>query len=136
MIKRIVSALCFCQILSVTGCSQETVQKPDVPQKHSDGLESEDVGPGETRGDEAAASTPATALPSITLPPQAAAPATHIVTHETHYYLDGPQQARPPDGVLPKGTSVRVLDMNGGYARVQLEDGRVVTVSKSVLRAD
>ena len=58
-------------------------------------------------------------------PPQPpAAPAfTHMITTDTEYYTDGPQQARPPDGTMKAGTKVNVVEGAGSYSRVKSEDG-------------
>lgn len=50
--------------------------------------------------------------------------ATHSVVNETPFYLDGPQQARPADGVLAVGTAVTLVDASGSDALVTLPDGR------------
>jgi hypothetical protein len=49
---------------------------------------------------------------------------THVVADDTEYYLSGPQQARPPDGTLPAGTKVTLLEEAGSYCRVRSE-GRI-----------
>lgn len=41
---------------------------------------------------------------------------THVVTQETEYYLDGPQQARPPDGTLTAGTKVKLIESKNNYS--------------------
>jgi hypothetical protein len=48
--------------------------------------------------------------------------ATHVVTADTEYYRDGPQQARPADGVLPAGTLVRLVSDSGSYSLVETSD--------------
>jgi len=48
---------------------------------------------------------------------------THLVASDTAYYLSGPQQARPPEGTLPAGTKVTLLEEAGSYCRVRSEDG-------------
>lgn len=48
---------------------------------------------------------------------------THVVAHETAYYLSGPQQARPPDGRLTVGTRVTVLQQAGSYCLIRTENG-------------
>jgi hypothetical protein len=47
---------------------------------------------------------------------------THVVTADTEYYLDGPQQARPADGVLAAGTRVRLVNESGSYSLVETSD--------------
>ena len=63
--------------------------------------------------------------------------ATHSVIQETPFYLDGPQQARPPDGVLAAGARVTLVGAAGSYAQVVLPDGRrayVATESRKPLQ--
>lgn len=50
---------------------------------------------------------------------------THIVIRETSYYETGPQQGRPPEGELKKGTLIIILNPSDSYPRVQTEDGSV-----------
>lgn len=65
---------------------------------------------------------------------QPAGGATHAVTQETPFYLDGPQQARPPDGVLAAGSRVTLVSAAGSYAQVVLPDGRRAYVAADSLR--
>ena len=60
--------------------------------------------------------------------------ATHATTFDTPFYLDGPQQARPPDGTLTAGTRVTLVNMAGSYAQVVLPDGRRAYVAADSLR--
>lgn len=60
--------------------------------------------------------------------------ATHVVAHETPFYLDGPQQARPPDGTLAIGTRVALAREAGSYAQVVLPDGRRAYVEAGSLK--
>jgi len=48
---------------------------------------------------------------------------THIITMDTKYYKDGPQQARPPDGTFKKGEKVTLIRSSGSYALVKSENG-------------
>ena len=48
---------------------------------------------------------------------------THAITIDTEYYTDGPQQARPPDGIMKAGTKVTLVEEAGSYCRVKSEDG-------------
>ncbi|MGB6043155.1 MAG: divalent metal cation transporter [Pirellulales bacterium] len=48
---------------------------------------------------------------------------THVVTSESVYYSDGPQQGRPPDGKFVAGTSVKKLNEESGYWLVEDENG-------------
>jgi hypothetical protein len=50
--------------------------------------------------------------------------ATHTVATDTSFYLDGPQQARSPDGTLAAGTRVTLVRVAGSYAEVTMPDGR------------
>jgi hypothetical protein len=59
---------------------------------------------------------------------------THVVAVDTEYYLTGPQQARPPDGTLPAGTKVTLLEEAGSYCRVRSEGGIEAYVSTNSLQ--
>jgi hypothetical protein len=59
---------------------------------------------------------------------------THVIATETEYYLTGPQQARPPDGTLPAGTKVTLLEEAGSYCRVRSEGGIEAYVSTESLQ--
>jgi hypothetical protein len=59
---------------------------------------------------------------------------THTVIADTEYYLDGPQQARPPDGVLSAGTLVRTMRESGAYSLVETSDKLQVYVASASLR--
>ncbi|GAB3307606.1 S8/S53 family peptidase [Hymenobacter tenuis] len=59
---------------------------------------------------------------------------THLITHETAYYVVGPQQGSPPDGSLTAGTPVVMLDEHSNYCRVQLPDGNAVFVESGALQ--
>ena len=61
---------------------------------------------------------------------------THIIqTAGEQYYLNGPQQARPPDGTFPKGTRVRMIRNAGSYSIVQSESGVTAYVTSTCLKA-
>ena len=47
---------------------------------------------------------------------------THVISSEATYYLDGPQQMRPPDGKFKMGTRVELVQENGSYSLVVSED--------------
>jgi len=70
-------------------------------------------------------------------PPQVQPPpatfAGHVLAADTEYYIDGPQQARPPDGTLKAGVKVRVIEEAGSYCRVQSEDGTLVFISADAI---
>lgn len=58
---------------------------------------------------------------------------THHVTIDTQYYLDGPEQARPPDGVLVAGTKVMLIEEAGSYCLVRSQEGIEAYVRTSSL---
>ncbi len=60
---------------------------------------------------------------------------THVVTSETPYYLDGPQQGRPPDGTLATGTKVKLLEEAGSYVRVETETGVTAFVAADAIQS-
>jgi hypothetical protein len=76
---------------------------------------------------------PLVAAPLLLAGCQAGAGATHSVLGATPYYLDGPQQARPPDGILAAGTAVILVKASGSYALVTLPDGRRAYVAADSL---
>lgn len=59
---------------------------------------------------------------------------THLVTAEEFYYLDGPQQARAPDGKFKKGTRVQLVQDSGSYSVVVSESGIRAYVSTASLK--
>jgi hypothetical protein len=59
---------------------------------------------------------------------------THLVATDTPYYLSGPQQAHPPDGTLPAGTKVTLLEEAGSYCRIRSKDGIEAYVSTNSLQ--
>jgi hypothetical protein len=65
---------------------------------------------------------------------QAGGRATHTVATETPFYLDGPQQARPPDGAVAAGTRVTLVSAAGSYTQVVLPDGRRAYVATDSLK--
>ena len=73
------------------------------------------------------------AAPLVLTGCQAEGGATHSVVNETPFYLDGPQQARPADGVLAAGTEVTLVEASGSYALVTLPDGRRAYVATDSL---
>ena len=48
---------------------------------------------------------------------------SHVIAVETEYYTTGPQQGRPPDGKLPAGTKVSMVEESGSYVLVKSEGG-------------
>lgn len=65
---------------------------------------------------------------------QAGSSATLSTTLDTPFYLDGPQQARPPDGTLTAGTRVTLVSAAGSYSQVILPDGRKAYVASDSLQ--
>ena len=63
-------------------------------------------------------------------------PFTHKIagSGDVHYYLTGPQQARPPEGRFKPGTRVRLLRGAGSYPRVQSENGIIAYVATGALK--
>ena len=62
-------------------------------------------------------------------------PYTHTIESlNEHYYVGGPQQARPPDGKFPKGTKVKLLRSAGSYTMVQSETGIAAYVTTRCLK--
>ena len=61
-------------------------------------------------------------------------------THEiaglggVHYYLTGPQQARPPEVKFKSGTRIRLLRNAGSYSQVQSESGITAYVATGALK--
>ncbi len=51
-----------------------------------------------------------------------------------HYYLGGPQQARPPEGKFKSGTRVRLVRAAGSYSVVQSETGITAHVATAALK--
>ena len=57
-------------------------------------------------------------------------PFTHVIVFSgTHYYLTGPQQARPPDGIFVEGTRLALVRDSGSYSLVTSESGITAYVS-------
>ena len=61
---------------------------------------------------------------------------THEITGPfgSAYYLNGPQQARPPEGKFKSGTRVRLIRNAGSYSVVQSETGITAHVSTAALK--
>ena len=59
---------------------------------------------------------------------------THLLTVDAHFYCDGPQQGRPPDGKFIFGTKVWLLRASGSYALVRAENGQEGYVSVDALQ--
>jgi len=48
---------------------------------------------------------------------------SHVIAAEAVFYTNGPQQSRPPDGTLPAGTKVNIVEEAGSYVRVRSSGG-------------
>ena len=59
---------------------------------------------------------------------------THVINSEETYYLDGPQQMRPPDGKFKAGTKVKLVEEAGSYSVVVSEDRIRAYVSTGALK--
>jgi hypothetical protein len=59
---------------------------------------------------------------------------THELAQDEPYYLDGPQQGRPPDGEFKAGTKVLLESPSGSYSFVTSEDGIHAAVLTSSLK--
>ena len=59
---------------------------------------------------------------------------THVVgAAGAVYYLTGPKQAHPPEGIFPPGTKVRLLSEHGSYVRVSSATGQTAHVATDSL---
>ncbi len=63
-------------------------------------------------------------------------PFTHVIAGlgGVHYYLTGPQQARPPEGKFKPGTRIKLLRNAGSYCVVQSETGITAHVATGALK--
>ena len=60
---------------------------------------------------------------------------THFIQAvDEQYYLNGPQQARAPDGSFPKGTRVKLIRESGSYSLVQSESAITAYVTTGCLK--
>jgi len=48
----------------------------------------------------------------------AAGGCTHVIKEDAHYFVDGPQQLDPPNGILSAGTGVWIIGRDDDYKRV------------------
>ena len=69
-----------------------------------------------------------------TCPEGEMADATHVIAYDTHYYMSGPQQARPPEGMFKAGTKVCLIQDAGSYSQVRSQDGIEAYVSTDALK--
>jgi len=72
--------------------------------------------------------------PEIIPPQKTEVKVTHVISSEETYYLDGPQQMRPPDGKFKAGTKVELVQEAGSYSVVVSEDGIRAYVSTGALK--
>ena len=72
--------------------------------------------------------------PEIVPPQKPDVKVTHVMSSEETYYLDGPQQMRPPDGKFKAGTKVELVQEAGSYSVVVSEDGIRAYVSTGALK--
>ena len=72
--------------------------------------------------------------PEIVPPKKNDVKVTHVINSEETYYLDGPQQMRPPDGKFKAGTKVELVQEAGSYSVVVSEDGIRAYVSTGALK--
>lgn len=54
---------------------------------------------------------------------------THVTTRETPYYVQGPWQGTPPDGILNVGTKINVVKDAGSYQLVETSNGLKAYIS-------
>lgn len=109
-------AFLFSLTLIVAGCS--SAEQTSVP-------DTEAAPPGDTAG----------AAGTDTMTDSGSAPAAGLVIlTETEYYTTGPQQSRPPDGKLPAGTQVRIVNDGGSYVQIESADGLQCWVSADTVR--
>ncbi len=57
-----------------------------------------------------------------------------VILPDTNYYLTGPRQARPPDGLFEKGTRVALVLDAGSHSLVTSDSGITAYVSSEALR--
>jgi hypothetical protein len=56
-----------------------------------------------------------------------------MITRRTEYYVQGPQQAAPPDGRFDEGTRIRIIAPDGSYVKVQSASGTTAYVESSAI---
>jgi curli biogenesis system outer membrane secretion channel CsgG len=72
---------------------------------------------------------PTPAAPKVTLPPPPSLPTTRVVWDSVNL-RKGPGTSYKIVGNVKKGTSLKILEVNGDWLRVRLEDGSAAWVSK------
>jgi hypothetical protein len=60
-------------------------------------------------------------------------PAERVLSAAAEYYLQGPQQASPPDGTFAAGTKVTLVRDAGSYSLVRTADGVEAYVSTGAI---
>ena len=60
---------------------------------------------------------------------------SHVLIRDEAWYAEGPQQARPPDGILREGTRVRLVAENGSYSVVETVTGQTAHLASGALQA-
>ena len=58
---------------------------------------------------------------------------SYIISEKTPFYETGPQQGRPPDGMLKAGERVGLVKKDSSYPQIELENGKVVYVATESL---
>lgn len=116
-------------LIGFCGCNSEQASDTDS-ENTSPQQSSSDDAPTDSRDDQSGNQD------KLTIDPAQKAPVmvTHVVTVEEVYYLDGPQQMRPPDGKFKMGTRVELVQDAGSYSEVVSEDGIRAYVSTGVLK--
>ncbi|MEO0444747.1 MAG: hypothetical protein AAF191_01590 [Verrucomicrobiota bacterium] len=66
---------------------------------------------------------PGCSPPAIENAPSSPPPPYSRLVRSVEYYRGGPQQASPPDGTLPVGTSVQVIRESGSYVLIETNSG-------------
>ena len=126
MLVRIGFACCCLAVLGCTGSAvpepaEQAGTKTEVPSAPSDPEPVDD--------------SVQAARPKVPAGPNARERFDHVIATGTEYYTGGPQQARPPDGRLEPGTSVRVADKAGSYLLVETAGGISGYVAADAVRA-
>ena len=116
-------------LLGVWGCNNQQPAGNSTESKPAEPATDEN-NPGQS-----AAEQPGDANnPEIVAPEKPAVKVTHVISGEEVYYLDGPQQMRPPDGKFQAGTRVELVQDSGSYSMVVSEDGIRAYVSTGALK--
>ena len=59
---------------------------------------------------------------------------SQMITAETVYYANGPQQGQPPDGRFSAGTKVNVIEQSGSHVLVKSDGGIEAYVAAHAVR--